>query len=141
MVLQKTPISYTLFGGASDTERVMARFGAPEEIGYTADFPIRCILIRPKDKKFSERLTHRDYLGTLMGLGIERDTLGDIVIREEGAYLFANEEIAPYIIDNLSRVRHTDVYATLTDTLPEGELYRTREVKVQVVSPRADALI
>ena len=121
-VLNENRCEYTLFGGAPDTERVMARFGNPDEIGYAQPFPIKCILISPRDKKFKESLTHRDYLGTLMGLGIERDTLGDIVIRDEGAYLFCAEDIAPYIEESLFRVRHTEVYARVTDKLPEGEL-------------------
>lgn len=140
-VLNETRCEYTLFGGAPDTERVIARFGSRDEVGYDQLFPIKCILISPKSKRFTEKLTHRDYLGTLMGLGIERDTLGDIVIREEGTYLFCQEDIAPYIKDNLFRVRHTEVNAEITDALPEGELYHTREVKVQVASPRADAII
>ncbi len=132
---------YTLFGGAPDTERVICRFGDKGEIGYDQPFPISCILISAKDKKFKEKLSHRDYLGTLMGLGIERDTLGDIVIREEGAYLFCEENIAPFIVDNLFRVRHTEVIAGIVNSLPEGELYHTKEINVQVASPRADAVI
>ncbi len=140
-ILHECHTKCTLFGGVENTERVIARFGDPREIGYEGEFPIKCILILPRDERFSERLTHRDYLGTLMGLGIERDTLGDIIIRDKCAYLFAKEDIAPYIRDNLTRVRHTDITAVITDTLPEGELYRTRDMRVQILSPRADAII
>ncbi len=100
---------YRLFGGAEGAERVMARFGAPSELGYEQPFPIVGILITPRSPKFAERLTHRDYLGALLNLGIEREFLGDIVVRDGGALLFAEERIADFIIGELARVRRTDV--------------------------------
>lgn len=49
------------YGGFDGAERVMAAFGpAPEP----ADYPITCLHIAPKQEKFAEELTHRDYLGT-----------------------------------------------------------------------------
>ena len=132
---------YTAFGGVDGCERVIIRFGDEEEIGYETPFPIKCILIRPKDEKFAENLTHRDYLGALMNLGIERTRLGDIVIREKSAYLFAHEDIADYIIRELTRVRRTDVVPTLSDPPTGGELYRTERRRVQANGERLDAVI
>ena len=43
-------------------------------------------------KKFAEDLTHRDFLGALMNLGIERGTLGDIILQEKEAFLFCKTE-------------------------------------------------
>lgn len=133
--------SYTAFGGCEGAERVMIRFGNPDEIGYEQDFPIACILIRPRAERFAERLTHRDFLGSLMSLGIERDKLGDIIIRDGQAYLFSDAEIASYIADSLNRVRNTDVGCTLCDALPKGELYRTEEKRIQLSSERIDAVV
>ena len=48
--------TYTAFGGANGTERVMMRFGDPEELGYEMPFPIKCIKIEPKAVKFAEKL-------------------------------------------------------------------------------------
>ena len=57
------PRSVPAYGGFDGAERVMAAFGpAPEP----ADYPITCLYIAPKQEKFAEELTHRDYLGTLM---------------------------------------------------------------------------
>ena len=55
-------------------------------------------------EKFGEELSHRDYLGALMNLGIERSTLGDIVMIGKHAYLFCTDKMAPYIIENLSQI-------------------------------------
>ncbi len=132
---------YRLFGGADGCERQMARFGDPEELGYEEDFPITLLKISPKEEKFAEALTHRDYLGALMNLGIERDRLGDIVIRGKTAYLFCTEEIAPHLAESLSKVRRTDVVCSVADSLPEGELYRTKPVTVQLSGERIDAVV
>jgi RNA-binding protein YlmH len=62
--------SPSLFGGCEQAERQMIRFGGPEEIGYDQPFPISALAIRPLQAKFADDLTHRDFLGALMNLGI-----------------------------------------------------------------------
>ena len=136
-----SPRAIMLFGGAEGAERVMARFGNAEEIGYDEPFPILCVKIEPLSQKFADKLTHRDFLGALMNLGIERCTLGDVVIRENVGYVFAKEEIAKFITGELSKVKRTDVKATVIDTLPEGELYKTEDKRIQIQSERVDAVI
>ena len=134
-------IPYTEFGGAVGSERIMVRFGDEESLGYSEPFPIVTIKVAPKAPKFAEKLTHRDFLGALLNLGIERATLGDIPIIDNTAYIFAQEGISSFIISELNRVKHTDVVATITDTLPDGELYRTERVKIQANGERLDAVI
>ena len=134
-------IPYTAFGGAPGCERVIIRFGDEESFGYTEDFPIVTLKAEPKSEKFADRLTHRDFLGALMNLGIERSTLGDIPIINNTAYIFAKEDIAPYIISSLTRVRHTDLAVSVCDTLPEGELYRTERKRIQISGERCDSVI
>ena len=79
---------FTLFGGTIGTERNMARFGSVQALGYEESFPIVCVKIEPVNPRFAEKLTHRDYLGSIMGLGIERSGVGDIIARQTEAYLF-----------------------------------------------------
>ena len=129
------------FGGAEGAERVMVRFGNPEEIGYETPYPIACVSVEPLSQKFADKLTHRDFLGALLNLGIERSTLGDIIIRENVGYVFAEEKMAEFITSELSRVKRTDVKAKIVDTLPEGELYKTEEKRIQIQSERLDAVV
>ena len=129
------------FGGAEGAERVMVRFGNPEEIGYETPYPIACVSVEPLSQKFADKLTHRDFLGALLNLGIERSTLGDIIIRENVGYVFAEEKMAEFITGELSRVKRTDVKAKIVDTLPEGELYKTEEKRIQIQSERLDAVV
>ncbi|MBE5040972.1 YlmH family RNA-binding protein [Ructibacterium gallinarum] len=49
-------------------------------------------------------LSHRDYLGSLMGLGIARENIGDILVSESGASVFMKPEIAVYVLQNLSKI-------------------------------------
>ena len=134
-------IRYTAFGGAEGAERVIVRFGDPDTLGYEVPFPIVTLKIEPTSQKFADKLTHRDFLGAILNLGIERETLGDIVIRDNVGYLFAKEDIAPYIVDSLTRVKHTDVKLSYADEIFEGELYRTEPCQIQVSSERLDAVI
>ena len=134
-------VTYEVFGGAVGAERVMIRFGSEDEIGYSMPFPISVIKAEPMSQKYADKLTHRDFLGAILNLGIERDTLGDIVIIDNVGYIFAKEDIALYIADSLTKVKRTDMKVCVTDTLPEGELYRTERKTVQVSGERLDAII
>ena len=134
-------IEYTAFGGADGAERVVVRFGSTEEIGYEVPFPISILKAEPKSPKFADKLTHRDFLGALLNLGIERDVLGDIVIIDNVGYIFTLEDIAQYIVDSLTRVKHTDMRLEIIDSLPDGELYRTEPRQIQVSGERLDAVV
>ena len=134
-------VKYTAFGGAEGAERILLRFGDEEELGYSEPFPIRCIKIEPVAPKFADKLTHRDFLGALLNLGIERSKLGDIPIIDNVGYLFAKDELADFIVENLTRVKRTDVKLSFIEELPEGELYKTERVRVQAVGERVDAIV
>ena len=109
----------TLCGGAEGVERVVAAFGDEEAFGYPPEFPIKCLKIEPLQQKFADRLSHRDFLGSLMNLGIERETIGDIIIYENTGYIFCLETMADFITENLTRIRHTTVACRVTDEVPD----------------------
>ena len=133
-------IRYTAFGGVEGAERVMIRFGDEEEMGYSDPFPIVALHVKPRAPKFAEKLSHRDYLGALMSLGIERTEIGDIAVTDDGAIVFAKVDMADYIIRSLERIRHTDVSVLMTEALPDT-LYKTERIKIQAVGERIDAVI
>ena len=134
---------YTLYGGTPGTERVMVRFGDTEALGYEEDFPISIIKIEPKSQKFADKLTHRDFLGAILNLGIERKLLGDIIIIDNVGYLFAKEDIAPFISGELATIKRTAVACRIigASELPEGSLFKTERVKIQLAGERLDAVI
>ncbi len=132
---------YSLWGGIPNADRKVIRFGNPEELGYEVPFPITCIHIEPLQAKFADPLTHRDFLGALMNLGIDRSTLGDIKVGEKEAYLLCLDSISDYVCENLSRVRHTNVKCTKVENPEELPQEQPQLVTVQVASARIDALI
>ena len=126
----------TLFGGAKDCERVMARFGEGD-----AAFPIVCIKASPAQQKFADPLTHRDILGALMNLNIAREKTGDIFLHENIAYLFCAESVAPIILQEFVKTRHTTVRCSVCETIPDGIASRTEEHFLQIASERLDVLV
>ncbi len=134
-------VSYSLWGGTETSERKVLRFGSPEDLGYEELYPIVCVHIQPAAPKFAEKLSHRDYLGALMNLGIERSTLGDIKTADKDAYLFCLDSIAEYICTNLDKVRHTAVKCSViteAKELPEDE---PEEREVLLPSLRLDVCL
>ena len=92
-------------------------------------------------KKFSEELTHRDYLGALMNLGISRTKTGDIIVQDKQAYLIVSESIADYICENLTRIRHTSVMCRQIDWQEFDYKPQVKEVMGSIASVRLDAVI
>lgn len=132
---------FSVFGGASGCIRVMARFGSLESIGYDVPFPIVVIKVKPLLQKFADKLTHRDFLGALMNLGIKRETIGDILIRDNVGYIFALEKMSDFIVENLDKIKHTNVSAAVISQLEESVSYEKKTSEILVPSLRIDAVI
>ena len=131
----------TLYGGREQAERKMLRFGREADLGYEQSFPISCIRIRPLSAKFADKLSHRDYLGALMNLGIERSTIGDILPGVGEAFLFCQDTIAAFICENLEQIKHTHVKCDVVDAANEVPEEEPQKQVIQVASPRVDAVI
>lgn len=133
------PVSF--FGGADFCERKMPRFGSAESCGYEEGFPISVICIGQTDGKFSEPLTHRDFLGSIMGLGIDRSKTGDIFVGGSVAYACVHSNLAEFIVQNLTRCGRSSVAARIVPKVPDGLAPKREERIVSVSSVRLDAMI
>lgn len=134
-------VSYEIFGGYQEAERKMIRFGSSEELGYEQEYPMMLLHIVPLSGKFAEKLSHRDYLGALMNLGIERNLIGDILVMDQEAYVFAKDTIGPFLMQEWGKVRHTMISVT---EIPMKEFrYEPtyQEIKGFVASLRVDVLV
>lgn len=105
---KKYVTAYEVFGGYEFAERQIAAF-VPDALCYIWEYPVDCIQIKPTYPKFAEEISHRDILGAVMNLGIERDKTGDILVNGTEIYLFCKQEITPYICEQLTQIRHTVV--------------------------------
>lgn len=130
------------FGGYEDAERTRL-FIYPDYY----EFEDICDCIRPILIKGSgyETLRHSSFLGALTALGIDRAKMGDIVVTENSAVLFADEGIARFLCSDpppLTSVGRDRVKVS-EYTLPEG-FNNGREYKDifdTVASPRLDCIV
>ena len=130
-------INCTLFGGYPQAERAVAAFS---EDGEAGDFPVSCL-----DVEWNARyaqIGHRDLLGAVMGLGVDRDTTGDIVLAGEGlAYLFClagMEEAVTTELDSAGRAKLRISRHEGEVVCPEPEGQRRR---ITLASQRLDAFV
>ncbi len=134
------PCKLSLDGGYPGAERRMACFGSAEDCGYEACPPLVCIKIAPIAPKFAGELTHRDFLGAAMGLGIKREMLGDIIVHQKCGYMFCSESLADYICQSLESVGRTAVKCTIAQALPVESTELPPEQELIIGSVRLDAV-
>ncbi|MCI8511315.1 MAG: RNA-binding protein [Lachnospiraceae bacterium] len=133
------PVRVELTGGFLTSERKVACFLASYEEQLT-ELPFDCIKLEPAAAKFAEALTHRDYLGSVMGLGIERGMIGDIVLKGQTAYVFVLKKMTRYLLENLTMIRRTKVCASLCEDFTEACSPEFEEQSGTVSSVRLDSL-
>ena len=133
--------TYQIFGGNENSERKMVGFGNAKELGYDSEFPIQLIKISPLMLKFANDFSHRDVLGAIMHLGIERNVIGDIIVKDKFAYVYCESSISNFILEHLEKVRNTNVKCEIVDLAIPECAPNLKEEKVIVASLRLDALI
>lgn len=135
------PCGYYLNGGFPNAERLMVCFGTegPAEDGI--QFPITFLHAAPTAPKYSEELTHRDYLGALMNLGIDRSRIGDLIVKENEALIICEDSLSDFILAEFSRVRHTEVICKKVDHFPEDFLPKREFCEGTISSLRLDAFL
>ncbi len=132
-------LKFFTFGGFEDAERQMF-FALPDYADQSAVWEfIEVLEITGRD---IAELNHRDFLGSLLGLGIKREKLGDILCFEDRCIVFAASDIADYIISNLDKVGKCGIsIKTLepeTLTIPKRKF---EEIRTTVASLRLDSVV
>ena len=130
------------FGGYEDAERKMLVY-LPEYLEedslYEEDSPIVCLRATYFEK---DNLSHRDFLGALMGAGIARETVGDICVGKGCCDFFVTAEIAPYIEQNFISAGRTKFHLERIPLreaqIPEPEV---KIIKDTLASLRLDSVI
>ena len=136
---------FRLFGEGEGYERKLTFFSSEplgkEEASEEANAILSCVEVAPRSPKFAEELTHRDYLGAIMGLGFERKEFGDLVVIENAAYAISFRRIVPAIVEGLREVKHTLVEARELplSRFPASSSYEEKTISVS--QARLDAVI
>jgi RNA-binding protein YlmH len=133
-------VNYDLFGGYTDAERKVLCFYGDESVKAFSDY-ITCVRILPLNKKFSDDLSHRDFLGALMNLSIDRSKIGDILVKEKEGYVFCETTISQFIIDNLDKIKHTSIKCNIMEQDAPDIVPNLQEIKGSVSSARLDSVI
>ena len=135
------PMELHFFGGAPDAERCVCGW-LPDYLDeawfYGEDSPIAALRAEFFEK---DTLTHRDFLGGLMGIGIKRETVGDIYVAEGSCDFFVIREILPYVLDNFISAGRTKLHLEQIGfddvLLPQVTV---RQIKDTVSSLRLDSI-
>ncbi|MDA8226891.1 MAG: YlmH/Sll1252 family protein [Desulfitobacterium hafniense] len=136
--LERSRLKYLAAGGFADSERVRYVIGPSDEILIESDAEVEILHIVPVDSTI--KLEHRHILGSLIGLGLKREVIGDILPGQTGVYVAITSELAGFLLREWDRVGSDKVRVSIPETelklLPdEGE-----ERRITVSSSRLDAV-
>lgn len=110
-----------------------------EENSLYAEGPVTCICASYFE---GDCLTHRDFLGSLMGAGIKRETVGDICVGKGSCDFFLLREMAPYVVQNLPSAGRTRLHL---EEIPLEEAQiptpETETIRGTLASCRLDSVI
>lgn len=143
-------LAYSMYGGYEGAERVRICFHGEriKEHGTIVlqtkeknEYPIECLRIYPTSEKFARELDHRDYLGAILNVGIERSKLGDILVRGKEAYCYCDALLSEYVKTSLGKVRHNIVRVEVIKPEEVQATTSFKEVTGSVASFRLDSLI
>ncbi|MBE6727682.1 MAG: hypothetical protein E7562_03430 [Ruminococcaceae bacterium] len=129
-------IKYRFFGGYDSAERTM--LSCLPDWCDEVDYPITSItfLYRACDK-----LTHRDFLGALMGLGLTRESVGDILVENGRTVVFVKSDISNFVVTQVSKVGSCGVTVKVGFELPLPTAGTLMPFSDTVSSPRLDSVV
>lgn len=137
----RIPYGYNtvLFGGFKESEKkIMGVFPEWEEPDEGV-FPIVCL---KAEGGFTRKLTHRDYLGTIMSLGITPQKLGDIVVYDGYAYIFVHSDVAGYTAENIRKIGNQGVKVSVIEDIGSITVERRyKTISAVCASERLDAVV
>jgi len=130
------------FGGYPDAERKMLCYlpdYLDEDFLMGEDSPVICLRASFYQ---GDTPTHRDFLGSLMGAGISRESVGDICVGKGVCDFFVTEEIAPYLLQNFTSAGRTKLHLEAIElgraSIPDQEF---RVIQDTVASLRLDSVL
>ena len=125
-------------GYEGDTERTIACVFDEYDEAYSWDYPLSVIR---SEINGDEKLTHRDFLGAIMNLMIKREYIGDIMVQDDICYIICHNNMAPVIISELKKVRHSFVDFEYYDQPVVYTRQISQQKSITVASMRLDAVV
>ena len=132
---------HIFYGGYEDAERRIMVF-LPDYLNELDDENNPLEVLRLSVPKGSKKLSHRDYLGSILSLGINRNVTGDIIVRDDGADIIILKSMEEFLLSNYSKAGHTSFN---TEIVPISDLsiedVNFKEKRDTVASLRLDNLV
>lgn len=132
-------VKYETSGGSEFCERKMVKFGS--EIFYDQPFPFCIIHVVSRSSSFVLPFTHRDLLGSLLALGIERSKVGDVFASSHEGYIVIHDDLKQFVMDSLVRVGKCTVKLFECTEIPDTYAPKLDEMVIITSSLRSDAVI
>lgn len=138
MCRRRKGLTYIFYGGYEDAERTVAIF-LPDNARLEDDNPLALVRIIQDGYK---ELSHRDYLGSLTGLGIRREIIGDILVRSDGADVMVLKKMADFLLHHYEKAGRVYLKAEIMPIesliIPEKRFEEKRDT---IASLRLDNVI
>lgn len=126
------------WGGGEECERVLLGIFPEWQEPEDECFPLTAVTMRFRKEA---TIGHRDVLGSLMGLGVERDTVGDIRIGPGRAVVFVRREILPYFLTQITKIGREGVSVSEGVELPLPERAALLPIADTIASARLDCVV
>ncbi len=133
-------VKYLSWGGYAGAERVRHLVFPADRQAKTSHVPLACLEVQTGAP--AGELSHRDYLGAVLGLGLRREKIGDIIITDEGsAQLVVASELKDFLLSSWTQVgKHSVTVREIDSSQLRPVAPRLREIKATVASLRLDAV-
>lgn len=130
--------NYMLWGGYENAEREMLCVYPPYSEDIKENFPIVPVTFVYRKE---DRLSHRDFLGSLMALQIKRECVGDILVGEGSTAVFLKDTVAQDVLSSLHKIGRVGVKTETGFDINSAPKTEFREISGTVASLRADSVI
>jgi len=141
-ICKKAGVNFFFDGGYDNPERriivFMPDYASKED--YNDDQPME--ILRVIHKEGGKALSHRDYLGSLLGLGITRDKIGDIIVYPNGADIIILKEMEEFLLANYDKAGRTELSLSIEPiSMLNLADVKTVEITDTIASLRLDAVL
>jgi len=129
-------LNYKFYGGYEEAERSICMISPEDEL---EGGPLTALRITTSGTK---ALSHRDYMGSILGLGIKRELIGDILVRTDGADIIILKELADFFVANYEKAGSVPIKVEVISIkdIKTGE-ENVEEIRQSVSSLRLDNMI
>lgn len=131
-------VYFKFYGGHEEAERRICAIYSEDYEEGNVEFPIKILKLSWNPYR---RIGHRDILGSIIGIGIKRDRIGDIILHgEDVAYIAVHKDICTFIVNNLLKIGNTTVKIEYANNIPNYSR-SIRQISVVVASMRLDCIL